>query len=153
MSEKDPIEEALQRMRPAELPAHLMARLTAVRPQAQPVPERAAWLGVLIRWMLPVAAGACVAVATFVWLESGRSSTGPAVAAAAPEQRPVPVGHEDFLVAARPVGTVVAPNHRPYRVMEVEWIEHDTVQTRAGGPELHTATRRRDVVPVALELY
>lgn len=155
MSGKDPFEEALQRMRPVEMPAHLMARLTAARPQARKQTERPAWMGVLFRWLLPVAAGACVAVATFFWLERDRPTVDSrgTVVAVAPEQEALPMESADYFVGARPVGIVVAPNQRPYRVMEVEWIEHDTVPTGADGAALHTATRRRDVVPVALEIY
>ena len=147
MNAKDPIEEALRGMRPAELPPQLMARLTAARPQPR---ERSAWQSVLLRWLLPLTASACVAVATFFWLEKNRPS---AVATAVPESRALPIESEDYLVGARPVGILVAPNQRPYRLMEVEWLEHETVRAGAGGAALHTATTRRDVIPVALELY
>ena len=145
MSDKDPIEEALRGMRPAEMSPQLMARLTAARPQPG---KRVEWQNVLFRWLMPIAASACVAVATFFWLEKNRPS-----AAVASEHQPLPVESQDFLVSARPVGIVVAPNQRPYRIMEVEWLEHETVRTGAGGQALHTATTRRDVIPVALELY
>ena len=147
MSAKDPIEEALRAMRPAEMPPQLMARLTAARLQPR---ERFAFRGLLFRWLLPLAASACVAVGTFFWLEKDHS---PSVAAAAPESRALPIESEDYLVGARPVGILVAPNQRPYRLVEVEWLEHETVHTGAGGAALHTATTRRDVIPVALELY
>ncbi len=155
MSGKDPVEEALQRMRPAEMRAHLMARLTAARPQASQRNEHAAWRSMLFRWLPPLAAGVCVAVATFFWLERTRSpaDSGGLAVAVAPEEGALPMESADYFVGARPVGIVVAPNQRPYRVMEVEWIEHDAVQTGSDGSALHTATRRRDVVPVALELY
>ena len=145
MSDKDPIEEALRAMRPAEMPPQLMARLTAARPQPR---SRGVWRDALFRWFLPITASACVAVATFFWLEKNRPS-----AAIASEQPQPPVESQDYLVSARPVGIVVAPNQRPYRIMEVEWLEHETVRARTGGPDLHTATTRRDVIPVALELY
>lgn len=145
MSAKDPIEEALQKMRPAEIPSQLMARLTAARPQPR---RRVMWQDVLFRWLLPLAASACVAVATFFWLEKNRPSV-----VTASGQQPTPVESQDYLVSARPMGIVVAPNQRPYRIMEVEWLEHETVRTGAGRPDLHTATMRRDVIPVALELY
>ena len=147
MSAKDPIEEALRGLRPAEMPPQLMACLTAARPQPR---ERFAWRGLFFRWLLPLTASACVAVATFFWLEKNRP---PAVSTAAQESSALPVESEDFLVRARPVGILVAPNQRPYRLMEVEWLEHETVRNGAGGEALHTATTRRDVIPVALELY
>ena len=145
MSDKDPIEEALRGMRPAKMPPQLMARLTAARPQPR---SRSGLQDALLRWFLPLTASACVAVATFFWLEKNRSSV-----VTAPGQQPTPVESQDYLVSARPVGIVVAPNRRPYRIMEVEWLEHETVRAGADGSALHTATTRRDVIPVALELY
>ena len=117
MSAKDPIEEALRGLRPAELPPQLMARLTAARPQPR---ERSVLRGMFFRWLLPLTASACVAVATFFWLEKNRP---PAAVATAPESRALPIESEDYLVGARPVGILVAPNQRPYRLVEVEWLE------------------------------
>jgi hypothetical protein len=151
----DRIEEALRKMEPGAVPPHLMARLTAARPQLRSASEDSRWRGVLFRWLLPVAASACVAVGTFLWLEHNRRSEEPGdpIPAAVAENRSVPVESQDFLLAARPVGIVVAPNQRPYRIMDVEWLEYETVRSPVGGPAIHTATKRRDVVPVALELY
>ena len=151
MNEPERIEEALKRLQPDAMPPHLMARLTAARPQA----TASAWRGVIVRWLLPIAASACVAAGTFFWLESNRRPAGESDTAAAAQsrQRSVPVESEDYLLAARPVGIVVAPDQRPYRIVEVEWLEHQTVRGSEGGPALHTATTRRDVVPVAMQLY
>ena len=73
MNEPDRIEETLKKLEPAELPPHLMARLTAVRPQAK-VAEGFRWRDVLVRWLLPLATSACIAVGTFFWLERNRRS-------------------------------------------------------------------------------
>jgi hypothetical protein len=99
-----------------------------------------------------------VAVATFTFLEHHRAheTTGAQNAeasVAATAEASLPVESQDFLVSAQPVGIVVAPNQQPYRIMDVEWLEYETVPGKAGGPALHTATTRRDVIPVALELY
>ena len=153
MNEPDRIEEALKKLQPGAMPPRLMARLTVARAQVASRKVEARWRGALLRWFLPIAASACVAIGTFFWLERNRESSGQVVSDGAVEHRPVPVESEDFLVTARPVGILVAPNQRPYRIMEVEWLEHETVRTDAGGPALHTATTRRDVIPVALELY
>jgi hypothetical protein len=151
----DRIEQALRNLRPAELKPALMARLSAARPRVETPPQGSAWRDVLLRWLLPLSAGACVAVATFVLLERHRASDAhggnPNAIAAASE--PLPVESADYLVSARPVGIVVAPNQQPYRIMDVQWLEYQTVREKAGGPALHTATTRRDVIPVALELY
>ena len=155
MSDHDPIEEALRKLRPAELENPLMARLSAARPHDDAPRKKSAWREVLLRWLLPVAASAGVAMATFYFLERNRADSthagDPKGVASADET--LPVESQDYLVSARPVGIVVAPNQQPYRIMDVQWLEYQTVREKAGGPALHTATTRRDVIPVALELY
>ncbi|MEO6787500.1 MAG: hypothetical protein ABI318_15315 [Chthoniobacteraceae bacterium] len=155
MSDDDPIEKALRKLRPAELESPLMARLSAARPRRDAPQQKSAWRDVLLRWLLPLTASACVAVVTFALLERNRANeareTYPNVTASA--DAPLPVESEDYLVSARPVGIVVAPNQQPYRIMDVEWLEYETVRTGANGPALHTATTRRDVIPVALQVY
>jgi hypothetical protein len=151
----DRIEEALKKLEPGAVPPHLMARLTAARPQAESRSGDSFWRGLLLRWLLPIAASACVAVGTFFLLERTRQPDRQDAAGAdtVAEQRAIPMESQDYLVSARPVGIVVAPNQQPYRIMDVEWLEYQTVRKGADGPVLHTATTRRDVIPVALELY
>ena len=155
MNDRDPIEDALCKLRPAELEPALIARLSAARPRNDVPQQKSAWREVLIRWLLPLAASACVAVATFAVLEHHRTNEthGSAPKDAASAETPLPIESQDYLVSARPVGIVVAPNQQPYRIMDVEWLEYQTVRGSADGPVLHTATTRRDVIPVALELY
>lgn len=155
MSDRDPIEDALEKLRPAALDSSLMARLTAVRPRNDAPEKKSAWRDVLLRWLLPVATSAGVAVATFALLERHRTggTRGQVPAVTVASDAPIPVESQDYLVSARPVGIVIAPNQQPYRIMDVEWLEYQTVRSDADGPALHTATTRRDVIPVALELY
>ncbi len=155
MSDHDPIEDALQKLRPSEIEPSLMARLSAARPRNEAPEKISAWREVLLRWLLPVATSACVAVGTFAVLERRRAheprdTPGSGGASAG---SPVPVESQDYLVSARPIGIVVAPNQQPYRIMDVEWLEHETVRTDADGRAHHTATTRREVIPVALEIY
>ena len=155
MSEIDPVEDALRKMRPAELEPSLMARLSAARPHGETPRPKSVWREVLLRWLLPVAASACVAVATFLLLEHNRATDVPGGSpdTLASAETPPSMESQDYLVSARPVGIVVAPNQQPYRIMDVQWLEYQTVREKTGGPALHTATTRRDVIPVALELY
>jgi len=155
VSDIDPIEDALRKLRPAELEPALMARLSAARPRPDAPRQKSAFREVLLRWLLPVAVSACVAVATFAFLEHHRAndSRGNAPQGVAAAEAPIPVESQDYLVSAQPVGIVVAPNQKPYRIMDVQWLEYQTVRESADGPALHTATTRRDVIPVALELY
>ena len=155
MSDHDPIEDALRKLRPAELESSLMARLSAARPRNEIAAQKSTLRDVLMRWLLPLTASACVAVGTFFFLEHNRAHDPHNADAdsTAATGTPMPVESEDYLVSARPLGIVVAPNQQPYRIMDVEWLEHETVRTGADGRAHHTATTRRDVIPVALEIY
>jgi hypothetical protein len=158
VSDHNPIEDALGKLRPAELDPSLIARLSAARPRRETQGQKSAWSGMLLRWLLPLAASACVAATTFFLLERNRADNAEKANEGRPKDiasaaAPLPVESEDYIVSARPVGIVVAPNQQPYRIMDVEWLEYHTVRAGAGGPALHTATTRRDVIPVALELY
>lgn len=155
MSNHDPIEDALQRLRPSDLDSPLMARLTAARPLSDAPAQKSTLRDLLLRWLLPLGTSAGVAVATFAILEQHRNHSAGGNEAKVVEsgEAPLPVESQDFLVSARPVGIVVAPDQKPYRIMDVEWLEYQTIRAEAGGPALHTATTRRDVIPVALETY
>jgi len=159
----DPIEDALSRMKPAKLAPDLMARLTAARAKvAGSPPERAGrswWAGVLSRWLLPATACAAVAAATVAYLESGPKAKDsyvdntPRGGMTLPASDALPFESEDRLLGAREVGIVTAPHVRPFRLMEVEWLESDTLQPRDNGSAVRVETTRRQVLPVALEIY
>jgi hypothetical protein len=149
---KDPLEEALQRMKPAEMPPALMARLTAARPQPRELttPAPAGWGAFFRRWLIPLTAGTCAAVATVAWL---RNNDTPTVTQPPLAQNQTPYERNDFLTGARDRGVVVAPDQKPYRLMEVEWSEEDTVRPKADGSAIRVETKRRAVVPVPLEVF
>ena len=145
---KDPIEEALEKMKPAELPDALLARLTAARPQPKPEKERG---GIWRRWLLPLAtAGCAAALALTVLRQFDDPQEQPTTVAKA---EPLPFERNDILLGTRDVGVMVGPNQRPYRVMVVDWLEQDTVRAAVDGPGIRMDTKRRDVVPVALEIF
>jgi hypothetical protein len=146
---KDPIEEALKKLTPDEMPPELMARLTAARSQlVEPSAKRG---GFWQRWFLPLAAGGCAALVAFTWLKEQEPSTSPKPLANA--AAPLPFERQDFLVGAREMGVLVGPNMRPYRVMELEWMEQDTVRPNERGPAVLVQTTRREVIPVAMEIF
>src|SRR5690242_17814118 len=113
-------------MKPAEMPDALMARLTAARPQPK---EKSR--GIWRRWLLPLATAGCAAAAALAILKDTEKQPVPAPIAAA---EPMPFERNDYLVGVRDVGLMVAPNQRPYRVMEVEWLESNTVRANERGP-------------------
>ena len=146
---KDPIEEALERLKPEEMSPDLMARLTGVRSR---VVEAASPRGTFWRrWLIPIAAGGCAAAIALTFLKRHEPSTPvhPVMAASAP----LPFERQDFLIGTRDVGMLVAPNQRPYRVVEIEWLEQDTVRPSERGPAVLVETTRREVIPVALEIF
>lgn len=163
----DPIEDALKNMKPAELPSALMARLTAARPQgAAKEKEAPAGLGFFRRWLLPTAVCALAAMGTVAWLNStqsgGTSSGGGRALALKPDSAdpsvqmasaPVPFESEDRIVGTREVGIVIGPNGQPIRLMEVDWMEANTVRPANGREGIRAETLRRSVVPTALEIY
>jgi hypothetical protein len=141
---KEPIEEALEKMKPAPMPPALMARLTAARPQAR---EQRPWW---TRWLLPFATAACAAFGAMHYLSSDDASKPKRIIAAT---EPLPFARNDYLVGTREIGMFIAPDQRPYRVMEIEWLEQDTIASSLAGPTILMETKRREVVPVALEIF
>jgi hypothetical protein len=146
---KDPIEEALEKLKPGEMPLELMARLTAARSRVEKTasPRNAFWR----RWLVPLAAGSCAAAIALAFLKRHEPTVTipPGMAALTP----MPFERQDFLLGTRDVGMLVAPNHRPYRVVEIEWLEQDTVRPNLRGPAVLVETTRREIIPVALEIF
>lgn len=142
---KDPIEEALERLKPTEMPAALMARLTAARPQPVEQQKVSFWKA----WLIPLAGGVTALLLGLAWFHQDPATSKPSKPAVAA----IPIQSNDYLVAARAMGTVVAPNNQPYRLVEFEWLEENTVKPSVEGPALRVETKRRNVVPMPVEIY
>lgn len=154
MNDGDRVEEALRGLCPAPLDASLMATLSAARPRARTARQRVRWGEEVKRWLAPLAASACVAVITFSWLEGPPANPITARSNAhADRLSAIPVESQNYLVSAKPIGIFVAPDQKPYQMIDVEWLEHEAVRVSEEGPAIHTATTRRRVLPVALEIY
>jgi hypothetical protein len=153
----DPIEEALRRMKPSELPPSLMARLTAARPQGakkeEEAPAALAEVGFLRRWLLPLMGCAAAAVATVLWLNSTENPVRRNPSGVPNGATPVQFSSEDRFVGAREVGIMAPSNRAPIRLMEVEWLETNTMRPRQDGSAVRVETTRRGVIPVPLEIY
>ncbi len=152
----DPIEDALNRMKPAEMPNDLMARLTAARSLITKEKEAPAKQpGFLARWLLPLGVCAAAAVATVVALKytGATPTTSTPIAINKQPAQSTPFEREDRFVSAREVGIIVPPNQRPIRLMEVEWLESDTIRPSGDGHAVRVETTRKGVVPMALEVY
>ena len=145
---KDPIEEALEKLQPAPMPPALMARLTAARPQPEGKKKtESVWR----RWLLPLAAAGGAAALALTVLQQMDDPGKPTVPVR--ELEPMPFERNGILLGSRDVGVMIAPNQRPYRLLVVDWLEQDTVRTATNGPAIRMDTKRRDVVPVALEIF
>ena len=142
---KDPIEEALEKLEPAAMPPALMARLTAARPRPR---ERSSFWN---RWLLPLATAGCAAAAALAYIYSGHQPEKKESAIAAVGG--LPFARNDYLVGTREMGVLVAPNQRPYRMVEIEWLEQDTIAPSIGSAAILMQTTRREVIPVALEIF
>ena len=152
--EQEPVKTLLARMKPAEMSNDLMARLTAVRSQVAPKPKRT--FEFFTRFFIPAATVACVAVLTVKLLDGGVQKPAPkAVAEVAPNpaQNAMPVSVPNNMLQAREVGVIVGPNGQPYRVMEYQWVEAETIVSGANVPPVRLETTRRQIVPVRLEVY
>ena len=136
-------------MKPAEMPASLMARLTAARPQPAAAKVRPS---LLYRWLLPLASGACAVLATVFILRNTTNPTVP-IAGAETASKPAHFESDDYLVGARNAGVVIGADKRAYRIVELEWLERNTVPPRESAPGVRVDTTRRGVVPVALDIY
>lgn len=145
---KDPIEEALEKLQPAPMPPSLMARLTAARPQPGGKKKTGS---VWQRWLLPLATAGGAAALALTLLQQLDNPPKPTAPLAKLE--PIPFERNGILLGSRDVGVMIAPNQQPYRLMVVDWLEQDTVRTATNGPAIRMDTKRRDVVPVALEIF
>lgn len=152
--EQDPVETLLAQMKPAEMSNDLMARLTGVRSKVAPQPRRK--FEFLTRFFIPAATVACVAVLTVKILDSGVQKPAlSSLAAVTPGavQKAMPVVVQDNMLKAREMGVIVGPNRQPYRVMEYQWVESETIVPGTDVPSVRLETTRRQIVPVQIEVY
>ena len=159
---KQGIEDHLRRLRPGALPDALARRLDA--------PPRISVSSAAPRMLLGLAAAAAlVALAALVaWHQTHSPSTpaqarmdppaAPAASAArsinAPsDSAPVFAGaHTTEVTDVRPVTVVTDESNRPWRMIEVNWVEEDTYVFADHPAVVRTQDHYRTVVPVALPL-
>lgn len=150
---QDPVEALLMRMKPAPMSNDLMARLTAARPTETPKRSRA-W-HFLSRWVLPASAAACAALITVKVLDFSHEKK-PTASASTPAKsagKSLPVIVQDHMLQAREMGVMVGPNRQPYKVMEYQWTEAETILSGPNVPSVRLETTHRQIVPEELEIY
>ena len=146
----DPVEKLLAGMTPASLSNDLMARLTAARPSAAPARSRVR--DIIIRWLVPSTAVACVALVTVKFLDATPQVPAPIAVASSPAKA-MPMMVENHLTQARDMGIMVGPNRQPYQMMEYQWVEAETIVPGSNAPAIRLETTRRQIVPIQLEVY
>ncbi len=136
-------------MKPAPMSNDLMARLTAARPTE--APKRSRTWQLLSRWVLPASAAACAAFITVKVLDFSHEKKPTAAPKVATKSLPVVV--QDHMLQAREMGVMVGPNRQPYKVMEYQWTEAETILSGPNVPSVRLETTHRQIVPEAIEIY
>lgn len=160
--ERELFELELRRLKPAEPPEELMARLAAALPMPRvqsgvrswPARQPDVWR-VLLRWLAPAMAAAAVVAAVLIRREP-RPEDGPprqpVIAPAKPALKADDVEIDRRLVAV--FDTVVRmPGGEPVRFHCHEWMDNVALRDLAKGVEVEQRTPRLDVVPVGFETY
>ena len=160
-------ETELRRLKPAQPPAAVLARLAAAKPaptQAPARPDRpesgvTPWR--LFRWLVPATAVGLTVAVLILW-RSAAPTSGPATAADGNRVRPMAARAADgapdaFEFDRRLVASYDAlaemPGGEPVRLRCSQWEDRVVFRDPARGIAVETRTPRLEVVPVRLETY
>ena len=145
------VEERLQSLQPATLPAHLELRLARAETSGRKVIHHA-W-----RWV-SLAAAASLAIAA--WVAGSHRVTDPVPVSAQPVVTPgslhvyTPISSRNLLLNAREIGVVTPENSPPVRLIRCLWLDDATYRTSDGDAEDLQVTRTHEqIIPVALTFY
>jgi len=165
MNEFEPelLETELQRLKPAEPPADLMARLANALPgpghsrhtTRHRIASRLGTLRTLIRWLAPLTAAA-VLVALFVTRHSA-SSPGKFQGRIAPRLASSSVKADDVEIVQELVATFDAvahlPSGEPVRFRCSQWLDDVVLHDSSRGILIQHQVPRLEVKPVEFETY
>ena len=154
---RDPLEERLAALHPADLPANLAERL------ADAEPARRNWTPWL--WAAPLAAAAALMLLAQPVTETPHAPAAEAMAkvdlrkgdGSGVEVLPsdfrvfVPVSERSHLVEVSDLGIV--ESSQPVRLLRTRWVDDTTFRGDDGQSTLRRARPRERIVPVALEVY
>jgi hypothetical protein len=134
----DPFEEQLRALRPAVMPAGLRDRL-ADPPQtsAKRQDRRILWI------TFATAAAACVTAALFL-----NPSRPPETTVATTPQ--FAAERSQRVTSVRPISVVTDESNRAWRLVEVVWVEEDTLVATDQPTAVQLQDHYRTVVPVAI---
>lgn len=134
----DPFEEKLRALRPAAMPDALREQLARPpQPSARRPDRRILWI------TFATAAAACVTAALFLPPSRPPGTT----AATAPQ---FAVESTQRVTAVRPLSVITDESKRPWRLVEVEWVEEDTLVAADQPAAVQLQDHYRTVVPVAI---
>jgi hypothetical protein len=145
------IEERLQFLQPAALPAPLETRLAEVDTAGGKVIHH------IWRWV-SLAAAASLAIAA--WFVGAHRTTDPAPGAAQSDVTPeslriyTPISSRNFLLNAREIGVITPENSPPIRLVRCLWLDDATYRDSDGhADDLQVTRTREQIIPVALTFY
>jgi hypothetical protein len=134
----DPFEEQLRALRPTAMPAELRERLTGPpQPSARRPDRRILWL------TFATAAAACVTAALFLNPPRPPEPT----AGNAPQ---LAAERSQRVTSVRPLSVVTDESNRAWRLIEVQWVEEDTLVAANRPSAVQLQDHYRTVVPVAI---
>jgi hypothetical protein len=132
----DPFEEQLRALRPAAMPAALRERLAGPPPSARRPDRR-------ILWITFATAAACVTAALFIHPDRPNGPTAGPIPQLAAER-------SQRVTSVRPLSVVTDESNRAWRLVEVEWVEEDTLVAAGRPSAVQLQDHYRTVVPVAI---
>lgn len=134
----DSFEEKLRAMKPGELPESLRQRLSGPRW------SRAASHGKVMKFAFGLAAAACLALVVSRFVPSGTSvppgSSVPSFAA----------DREQRVTGLRSLAVVTDESNQRWKLVEVNWVEEQTLVSTTQPLTLQLQNHHRAVVPVAI---
>lgn len=134
----DPFEEQLRALRPAAMPAALRERLAEPPPPSARRPDRR------ILWItFATAAAACMTAALFIHPDRPTGPTAGNIPQLAAER-------SQRVTSVRPLSVVTDESNRAWRLVEVEWVEEDTLVAAGEPSAVQLQDHYRTVVPVAI---
>ena len=157
----DAFENELRRVKPAAPSPELMARLRATLPAStKPEPKAAPLVPFWLRFALPLAAAAALVLMVL----PGRAPDKPVsrIASVTPDRMPAEspvapaarqVEASDYLLGARELGVVHAPDGKPYRVVQCVGVSKQVWENEADGRRVVKDLPHQQVLLVAMDTY
>lgn len=135
MSPYDPLENELRSLRPGPLPDGLRQRLASPPEMASEIESAPHW-----QWWTAVGSAAAAVVFTLFFQGGSPSITSSPLASSRSER----------FIDARSLGFVDDGSRRAWELVELEFLDEETLVSTNGTLAMQTQTVRRQIVPVEL---